>query len=150
MTSLGVALELLGTRPALRGTLAGSILAPHPYGNDLLWRAHAGAWCTGPSTLALTFTNLGGLQLAPVDDFLSCPLRYCERREELLRAARRDPRLTWLALEVADALPRAAEPIGPRARLEAGIRREVAVKGYRIDRDGTRHEMADSVGYVPE
>ena len=153
---------LLATRATLTGSLAGAVLAPQEYSDGVVWRAH-GPWCTGPSTLALTAENLAGKTLAPPDDFLSCALRYCERREQLLRVARQVPGMLWRVLEVADALPLAVEPTSLRAALEAGERdpaqlaaagpgrvERVPVKVSTIDADGVRHELPDVVGIVAE
>lgn len=155
---------LLATRGELVGSLRGAILAPQwqVEGEDrtVVWRGHDRS-CAGPSNLALTLEALAGKALARPDDVLTCVLRFCPEREILMRAARRDPRLLWLALEHADQLPRAAEPVGVRASMEAGVRdverlraagpgevHLVPVTTYTIDAAGVRHERLISWGVV--
>jgi hypothetical protein len=155
-------IRLYATRPTLAGSLAGTILAPQRYTTGTVWRAH-GRWCAGPSTLPLAPANLAGLQLAPADDFLTCALRYCDRREELLRIARADPRLLWLTLEAADDAPLSAAPTSLRAALESGERdvarlaaagpgrvERVPAKAWSIAADGTRRELPDVVWIAAE
>jgi hypothetical protein len=113
---------------SLTGSLAGCVLAEHPCGDIVVeggglrlarrWRAH-GPWCVGPSTLELTEANLDGKRLAPAAEFLTCALRFCEDRERLIALVERDPRDLWTLILYADSRPRAAEPVGPRARYEA-------------------------------